>query len=111
MTDPVEYMKTMRRLLKKPDPSTGDEGGRILLLEHGRGHYWWINHVLDGVAKEHADRFGCWWNRDIGRIVEESGLKITRVKRYHFGTTWAFELTHPDSEDAADDKSANKKTN
>lgn len=108
MTKPVEYMKTMRGLLKKPGVN-GSEGGRILLLEHGRGHFWWINHVLDGLAKEHADRFGCWWNRDIGKIVEESGLKIAGLKRYHFGTTWALELTHADEEDVLDAQS--KKTN
>jgi methyltransferase OMS1, mitochondrial len=98
MTDPVEYMKTIGKLLKKPGPDSA-EGGRIFLLEHGRGHYWWINYVLDGMAKEHADRFGCWWNRDIGKIVEESGLKVTKLKRYHFGTTWALELTHVESQE------------
>jgi methyltransferase OMS1, mitochondrial len=98
MTDPIEYMRTMRDLLKKRG-TNGTEDGRILLLEHGRGHYWWINYVLDGLAKEHADRFGCWWNRDIGKIVKDSGLKIAGLKRYHFGTTWALELTHPEVED------------
>lgn len=98
MTNPVEYMKTMKDLLRKPSMK-GSGGGRIFLLEHGRGHYWWINYVLDGLAKEHADRFGCWWNRDIGQIVEDSGLRVVELKRYHFGTTWALELTHADDED------------
>lgn len=107
-TDPVDYMRRMGSLLKKP--REGQEEGRILLLEHGRGHYWWINYVLDGLAKEHADRFGCWWNRDIGKIVKDSGLKVVELKRYHFGTTWAFELTHPDVDnDAVNTES--KKTN
>lgn len=108
MTDPVEYMRTMSSLLKQSGKK-GGEGGRILLLEHGRGHYWWINYVLDGLAKEHADRFGCWWNRDIGKIVKDSGLKIAGLKRYHFGTTWALELTHADVEDRPDMEG--KKTN
>ncbi|ERF69414.1 hypothetical protein EPUS_05959 [Endocarpon pusillum Z07020] len=108
ITDPVEYMRTMKDLLKKPGPN-GTEGGRVLLLEHGRGHYWWINYVLDGLAKEHADRFGCWWNRDIGKIVKDSGLQIAGLKRYHFGTTWALELTHTGVEDTFDKES--KKTN
>lgn len=103
ITKPVEYMRTIGDLLKKPDKS-GEEGGRILLLEHGIGHYWWINYVLDGLAKEHADRFGCWWNRDIGKIVKDSGLKIVGLKRYHFGTTWALELAHSDVEDSADER-------
>lgn len=108
MTDPVEYMRTMGGLLKKQGPN-GAEGGRILLLEHGRGHYWWINYVLDGLAKEHANRFGCWWNRDIGKIVKDSGLKIVGLKRYHFGTTWALELTHSDVDSVLGTES--KKTN
>jgi len=101
MTHPVEYMRAMSDLLRKPG-TNGEEGGRILLLEHGKGHYWWINYVLDGLAKEHADRFGCWWNRDIGKIVQDSGLKIAGLKRYHFGTTWALELTHTDADDVVD---------
>lgn len=84
MTNPVETMKTMGHLLKKTDPN-GARGGRIPLLEHGRGHYRWINCLLDGLAKGHADRFGCWWNGDIGKIVEDSGLKIVGIKRDHFG--------------------------
>ena len=104
MKDPVKYMRMMSGLLKKPGPN-GAKGGRILLLEHGRGHYWWINYVLDGLAKEHADRFGCWWNRDIGKIVKDSGLEFVELKRYHLGTTWALELTHSDGEDLLDTKS------
>jgi methyltransferase OMS1, mitochondrial len=100
-THPGEYMRTLSELLQKPG-TNGGEGGRILLLEHGKGHYWWINYVLDGLAKEHADRFGCWWNRDIGKIVQDSGMKIVGLKRYHFGTTWALELTHPDTDDGVD---------
>ncbi|MCJ1231195.1 hypothetical protein MMC12_007872, partial [Toensbergia leucococca] len=50
--------------------------GRILLLEHGRSHYEWLNRILDASAPAHADRHGCWWNRDVGRIVEESGLEV-----------------------------------
>ena len=67
-------------------------GGRILLLEHGRGHYDWLNRILDNRAPGHADQHGCWWNKDIGEIVEESGLEVVEMKRYHFGTTWWFIL-------------------
>lgn len=66
--------------------------GQILLLEHGRSHYAWLNRLLDRSAPAHADRHGCWWNRDIGKIVEESGLEVVKIKRYHFGTTWWVEL-------------------
>ncbi|KAI9832898.1 MAG: hypothetical protein M1819_003928 [Sarea resinae] len=79
-------------LLQNIGAVTNPEHGRILLLEHGRSHYRWLNNILDNLAPVHAHRYGCWWNRDIGRIVEESGLEVVRVKRYHMGTTWWVEL-------------------
>lgn len=66
--------------------------GRILLLEHGRSHYSWVNWVLDRTAGQHAIKHGCWWNRDIGRIVEDSGLVVAKVERKHLGTMWVLEL-------------------
>lgn len=74
-----------KEVIKEDEPY---DGGRILLLEHGRGYYDWLNHVLDGLAPAHADHYGCWWNRDIGAIVERSGLETEYIKRYHLGTTW-----------------------
>ena len=65
--------------------------GKILLMEHGRSYYQWINNVLDMTAAKHADRHGCWWNRDIGRYVEDSGLVVESMKRRHFGTLWIIE--------------------
>ncbi|KAL4777922.1 methyltransferase domain-containing protein [Aspergillus varians] len=88
-------------LCSMPDPAgalrhlgtiTEPQQGRILLLEHGRSHYGWLNRVLDNLAPAHADRHGCWWNRDIGQIVRESGLEVVEEKRWHFGTTWMFVL-------------------
>ncbi|KAJ5095526.1 hypothetical protein NUU61_004882 [Penicillium alfredii] len=66
--------------------------GRILLLEHGRSHYTWLNRLLDNLAPSHAHKHGCWWNRDIGAIVRESGLEVVEEKRWHFGTTWRYVL-------------------
>ena len=66
--------------------------GRIILLEHGRSKYDFLNRLLDGLAPTHAQRHGCWWNKDIGEIVMESGLEVVEMKRYHFGTTWWIEL-------------------
>ncbi|KAJ5104023.1 hypothetical protein N7532_004552 [Penicillium argentinense] len=85
MADPVG---TLRHLGEITEP----ERGRILLLEHGRSHYDWLNRILDNLAPLHADKHGCWWNRDIGAIVEESGLEVVEVKRWHFGTTWRYVL-------------------
>jgi methyltransferase OMS1 len=69
---------------------------RILLLEHGRSDYEWMNNILDNAAQKHAEIHGCWFNRDIGGMVEaaarESGLEIVAEKRKHLGTTWVFEL-------------------
>jgi methyltransferase OMS1 len=84
-------------LCSTPDPAgllrhlgsiTEPQHGRILLLEHGRSYYGWLNSILDNLAPSHANRHGCWWNRDIGEIVEQSGLEVMEVKRYHLGTTW-----------------------
>lgn len=85
MSDPVG---TLRHLGSITEPTRG----RILLLEHGRSHYAWLNRILDDLAPAHADRHGCWWNRDIGAIVRESGLEILEEKRWHFGTTWRYVL-------------------
>ncbi|RMZ71583.1 ubiquinone menaquinone biosynthesis-related [Pyrenophora seminiperda CCB06] len=79
------------RLLQNLEACT-NENGQILLLEHGRSHYEWFNGILDKTAPAHADEHGCWWNKDIGKIVEESGLEVVDMKRYNFGTTWWFQL-------------------
>ena len=39
----------------------------------------------------HAKKHGCWWNRDIGEIVRESGLIVDRVERRQLGTLWILE--------------------
>jgi methyltransferase OMS1 len=79
------------KLLQNIEAST-NENGQILLLEHGKSHYDWLNNMLDKTAPAHADEHGCWWNKDIGKIVEESGLEVVNIKRYNFGTTWWLEL-------------------
>lgn len=79
------------KLLQNIEAST-KEDGQILLLEHGKSHYGWLNDILDKTAPAHADEHGCWWNKDIGKIVEESGLEVVDIKRYNFGTTWWLEL-------------------
>jgi methyltransferase OMS1 len=73
-----------------------DPEARILLLEHGRSDYAWLNNILDNAAQKHAEIHGCWFNRDIGAMVEaaakESGLEVVKERRKHLGTTWVFEL-------------------
>ncbi|KAI8937044.1 hypothetical protein NX059_006263 [Plenodomus lindquistii] len=79
------------KLLQNLEAST-NENGQILLLEHGKSHYNWLNNILDKTAPAHADEHGCWWNKDIAQIIEESGLEVVKLKRYNFGTTWWVEL-------------------
>lgn len=79
-------------LLRNLGAVTKKDGGQILLLEHGKSHYKWLNDYLDKTAPMHADKHGCWWNKDIGKIVEDSGLEVVKIKRYNFGTTWWVEL-------------------
>ncbi|EXJ82895.1 hypothetical protein A1O3_06711 [Capronia epimyces CBS 606.96] len=74
------------------DELDSDKGGKILLLEHGRSNVGFINKYLDNIAKRHADRYGCWWNKDIEQIVLDSGLVVESKKRYHFGTTYEYVL-------------------
>ncbi|KAI5278423.1 hypothetical protein KEM52_004693, partial [Ascosphaera acerosa] len=66
--DPAAYLARLAGLVAPAH-------GRILLLEHGRGDWAWLNRVLDDLAPAHADKHGCWWNRDIDRVVRESGLE------------------------------------
>ncbi|KAK5169828.1 uncharacterized protein LTR77_005806 [Saxophila tyrrhenica] len=89
--EPVELLRSLAAHL-----DTGNPDARILLLEHGRGDREWVNRVLDNAAEKHAEIHGCWFNRDIGALVEEAakgaGLEVVEGRRRHFGTTWVFEL-------------------
>jgi methyltransferase OMS1 len=88
---PVELLANMAKYLNRDNPDA-----RILLLEHGRSYRDWMNNILDKSAEKHAEIHGCWFNRDIGKIVEEAaeraGLEIVVEKRWHVGTTLFFEL-------------------
>ncbi|KAK2765619.1 hypothetical protein FQN54_008473 [Arachnomyces sp. PD_36] len=95
--EPVELLRHLGTI-------TEPENGQILLLEHGRSHYKWLNRILDGLAAAHADRHGCWWNRDIGDVVERSGLVVVERKRWHLGTTWGFVLRPAAKEEGKGEK-------
>lgn len=85
---PAALLRHLGTLLDKDE-------GRVLLLEHGRGYYRWVNWVLDRTAGRHAERHGCWWNRDLERVVGESGLVVVGKRRRHAGTLWVWELRAP----------------
>lgn len=79
--DPVAALKEMARVCKP--------NGKILLLEHGRTKSWdFISKYLDKHAERHAKNWGCVWNRDLDRILEDSGLQIETIYTWHFGTTY-----------------------
>jgi methyltransferase OMS1 len=88
--DPVRLLRSLGTVVKEED-------GRILLLEHGRGRWKWLNDALDRFAERHAEKFGCWWNRDMEEIVKESGLEVVDMRSiwWHGGTTWWIELKKP----------------
>ena len=93
----AEPAKLLANLATAVKPDTG----RIILLEHGRGWYEWVNtRFLDEYAGRHFEKFGCWWNRDIESLVREAartvpGLEVVELKRplfLQFGTTLLVEL-------------------
>lgn len=63
-------------------------GGRLLLLEHGRSSYGWLNDYMDERAAAHHKTYGCWYNRDILAILQEAGLQAESLSRWHFGTSY-----------------------
>ena len=79
MEDPVSALREMQRVCRP--------GGRILLLEHGRSPYEWLARMQDKSADKHAERWGCYFNKDIYGLIREAELKITSRFDWHFGTT------------------------
>lgn len=88
----AQVLKEMARCCKP--------GGNILLIEHGRADWEWLNSLLDRDAEKHFTRWGCWWNRDILGLVGKAGLKVNSTQRWHFGTTYVIHATTPDANDA-----------
>lgn len=86
--DPVKALQSMTQLLRP--------GGRIVLLEHGRSTWDFINNHLDFRSDKRMKTWACRWNLDIGELVDESGLDITYEKRVHFGSTWLLVCKRPE---------------
>jgi methyltransferase OMS1 len=100
--NPVALLKILGNLVK-------EDQGRILLIEHGRGKWNWLNKLLDNMAEAHAHEFGCWWNRDLVQIVEDSGLEVVNFSTKHGGTTCWIELKKSKPK-IADDTSSSEVT-
>lgn len=94
--DPVAALKNMTNLLKP--------GGRIVLLEHGRGNYDMINNHLDFRSDKRMKTWACRWNLDIGELIDDAGLDVTFEKRVHFGTTWMLVCKRPEDPIALEEK-------
>eukprot|EP01026_Neomeris_dumetosa_P005087 TRINITY_DN1139_c1_g2_i2.p1 TRINITY_DN1139_c1_g2~~TRINITY_DN1139_c1_g2_i2.p1 ORF type:complete len:353 (+),score=41.14 TRINITY_DN1139_c1_g2_i2:51-1061(+) len=80
--DPIAALHQVQKVCKPH--------GRVILIEHGLSTWKWLNNRLDQDAEKHKHKWGCWWNRDIGRIVSEAGLVVEYEERYHFGSTHVF---------------------
>jgi ubiquinone/menaquinone biosynthesis C-methylase UbiE len=93
--DPSRVLNELKRVCK-PD-------GSLLLLEHGRGHYDWLNTALDKTASGHANAWGCFWNRDIQGLIEQSGWVVEESQRSHLGTTHMYRLSKRDESHSAND--------
>ncbi|KAF4595558.1 hypothetical protein GQ602_001171 [Ophiocordyceps camponoti-floridani] len=93
VSDPVAVLSNLAKVVK---PGSG----RIILLEHGRGWFGFVNGLLDRYAAGHCAKFGCWWNRDLDAIVrravdETPGLELVKFQRpsmWQFGTLVWVEL-------------------
>ncbi|KAI9281144.1 hypothetical protein BY458DRAFT_531621 [Sporodiniella umbellata] len=82
--DPVEALVQLADQCKSSE-------SRLLLLEHGKSHYDWLNRLLDTNVDKHVQQWGCWWNRDIVGLFENEKVKekleIVDISRWHLGTT------------------------
>lgn len=78
--DPVKALIEMKRVCKT--------NGKILLLEHGESDWPWMQSLLNKQVGVHVKKFGCFNQRNIIDLVNESGLQIISSKRKHWGTIY-----------------------
>ena len=80
-SDPEQAIQEMVAALKPGE-------GRLILLEHGKGTWGFVNRILDMQEEKHFQTWGCNFNRDIVKIIEnQPNLEIQHLQRWHFGTT------------------------
>ena len=81
LRDPVMALRQMQRIVKPT--------GIILLLEHGRSRFPWVNWFLDYYADKHdVNTHGCKWNLPVMDYIKESHLQVKEVRNMHYGTTY-----------------------
>ena len=83
--DPVEALREMRRVCR--------QGGRILLLEHGRSNRPGLANWQDRHAAKWAAHLGCWWNRDPLENVRKAGLEPLAATRGFLGMVQVIQAT------------------
>lgn len=79
--DPARALREMARVVRP-----ASQGGRILLLEHGRSQREWINKLLLWQGRKHCRAWGCDLDRDISQLVADSGLRIVEQQVLKQGT-------------------------
>lgn len=68
------------------------EGGRILLIEHGRSTWEFLSRHQDRTAHKHFEaNAGCRWNQDPLEIVQAAGLRVVSSRRALLGVFRAIE--------------------
>jgi len=75
--NPTRALQEMKRVCK--------QDGQILLLEHGESSNRVIRWLQQKVKKKQLERLGCHVDRDILRLVDKAGLRVTEKKRAFFG--------------------------
>jgi ubiquinone/menaquinone biosynthesis C-methylase UbiE len=89
VSDPQKVFQEMRRVCKK--------GGKIVLFEHVRTEsksLAALQDVLTPAWKRLCD--GCHLNRDTGRYMKESGIKMVKEKKYLKGIFVEYEGLNPE---------------
>lgn len=82
--NPDAFLKDIKRVLK--------HDGKAFFLEHGRCESgglvcYFMNKWLDFRAAAHSSYWGCLWNREISKLIEDAGFNIQSKEIFHYGTT------------------------
>jgi len=79
--NPALVLREMARVVRP-----ASQGGRILLLEHGKSQHDWLNKLLLWQGRKHCRAWGCDLDRDIPQLVADSGLRIVEQQVLKQGT-------------------------